>query len=436
MKVKFGFLLSTASAIAGGGYNPEKDFREAPIVMLKKVGDGVRKNDLIVEVSTDKVTTEVPLSGLCGVDSGTIVKLNFSESDTWRYGGIGEVSGEKMFMPELGEIETEDAAIEVPIGRMDDYKKLKEAAEAQDRVRAAPAARKLAQEHGIDINTINGTGPGGRVMRADVEAAIGAVTSELTPTKPESNDREALHATQIRKAIAYYMQKSHAEIPKAGDAMTVDVTNLWAFYRQRRETWREDTGTDFSFTGIFMYLATSLLYQQKDRFGIINAYWDKDEQDAYLFKHVNIGIAVQTPAGLMVPVIHSAETLSFREFMVAVHDKVQRVLAQKITLPELRDLTFTVNNVGAMGGENPDSIVPYTKENSGKERPTGMIMVLTAKWQGSNEKQYMKLAFSFDHRLFDGVPALEFVNALKRYIESKNNPEEFRELFNPDFTIK
>jgi len=119
-----------------------------------------------------------------------------------------------------------------------------------------------------------------------------------------------------------------------------------------------------------------------------------------------------------------------------VHDKVQRALERKITLPELRDLTFTVNNVGAMGGENPDSIVPYAKEMSGKERPTGMIMVLTAKWQDSAGRQYIRLAFSFDHRLFDGAPALEFVNALKVYIEGKETPDQFRELFQPDFKIK
>lgn len=430
MKVKFGFPIEALRSL--GITNPEDDFVSAKIKSwAKKPGDAVMKGELLAEVETDKVTADLNASW-----DGIIFSLAYGIDEAWELGVTkeGDELSErsevtpfgKILLPELGYIETSDATVqEVPIGQLPDH-----------RVRAAPAARKLALEHGIDINVIKGIGPVGRVTRTDVEAAIEAAKSEPISTAPESNDREPLHATQIRKAIAYYMQKSHAEIPKAGDAITVDVTNLWKFYRQRREIWREDTGTDFSFTGIFMYLATNLLYKQKDKFGIINAYWDKDEQDAYLLKHVNIGIAVQTQAGLMVPVIHSAETLSFREFMIAVHDKVQRSLAQKITLPELRDLTFTVNNVGAMGGESPDSIVPYTKESSGKERPTGMIMVLTAKWQTPEEKQYIKLAFSFDHRLFDGAPALEFVNALKRYIEGKNNPEEFRELFRQDFAIK
>lgn len=313
-------------------------------------------------------------------------------------------------------------------------------AEESGAIRAVPAARALARENNLNLLDVKGTGDYGTITLPDVQKHI----SENRMTEEPSNipdtdggDREPLHATQMRKAIAYYMAKSHAEIPKAGDSITIDVTHLWKFYKQRREVWREDTGTDFSFTGMFMFFATRLLRDRRKDFGIINAYWDKDAKDGYIFREVNIGIAVQTPEGLMIPVLHNAGALSFRELMLQVHDKVQRAMSRKITLPELRDLTFTVNNVGAMGGENPDSIVPYTKESGGKERPTGMIMVLGAvKQSPGDSRRSMTLAFSFDHRLFDGAPALEFVNAIKSYIEKKRAPEEFRELFSDDFIMK
>ena len=474
MKIKFGFLIESLRGL--GITNPEDDFISARIKSwAKKPGDAVAEGEIIVEVETDKVTEELQSAW-----TGTIFSITYQEDEEWEVGVTKDeeelpVRSEdtpfgRILLPELGYIETGDIAEETvpekPAAK--EAEVVEEASHPEEepgRAGAAPVARRIAREHGIDINTVEGTGLGGRVMRVDVEKVIAkqapAKSSEFQ--QEELEDRKSLDAMPIRKAIAYYMQKSHEEIPKAGDAITVDVTHLRQFYRERRTTWREDTGTDFSFTGLFMFMATRLLHDQRKKFGIINAYWDKDKNDAYLFKHVNIGIAIQAPEGLMVPVIQNAEMLSFRDFMLATHDKVQRAMILKIKLPELRDLTFTVNNVGAMGGENPDSIVPYTKETSGKERPTGMIMVLGAikqfpddkfiselirlfdpmlmkgvikKQEDFNVRYNMTLAFSFDHRLFDGVPALEFVNSLKRYIESKSDPEEFRELFSQDFVIK
>jgi len=454
--------------------NPENDFVVASIKHWEKnPGDRIEVGDALAVVEADKVTAEMLSSW-----SGKISNILYAEGESWELGVTKdgkELEARRedtpfgqILLPELGWIETDET---IEIKETTENKEISEIPETEKiRVRAAPAARKLAHEHGIDITTVQGSGLGGRVMRMDVEQAISTQRAEPLPYEaplrkqadlPKDEDpllvtavdRTPLNATIIRKTIAYYMQKSYAEIPKAGDAITVDVTNLRSFYRERRELWREDTGTDFSFTGLFMFLAVRLLFDQREKFGIVNAYWDKDKNDAYLFNHVNIGMAVQTPEGLMVPVIHDAEKLCLRELMAAVDDRVQRALSQKIILSELRDLTFTVNNVGAMGGENPDSIVPYTKESSGKERPTGMILVLGAIKQFPNDKfiselarlgiikekndfdarYYMTLAFSFDHRLFDGVPALEFVNALKQYIESKESSDGFRELFDPKF---
>ena len=494
-RIKIGFLVEDLRGL--GITNPEADFLSARLKRwTKKVGDIIAKGELLIEVETDKVDAE-----LTSAWTGIIAVIDYEEGEEWEVGvdkngnELSERSEDtpfgKILLPALGYIEVDGDEEESsppsetsaePVVEVSPEESDPEKAEAvsqevstedsdSERVRAAPVARRMATEHGIDINTIKGMSAGGRVMLADVERAIveqaegekPKITEEIAgkKEKPKSieeiaSDREPLNATKIRKAIAYYLKKSHEEIVKAGDSITIDVTNLWKFYKQRREIWREDTGTDFSMTGIFMFLATRLLHDQRESFGIINAYWDKNEEEGYLFKHVNIGIAIQTPEGLMVPVMHSAETLSFREFMAQVNDKVQRAMSKKITLPELHDLTFTVNNVGAKGGENPDSIVPYTKESSGKERPTGMIMVLGAIKQFPDDKfiaelvrlgviesksdfdvrTLMTLAFSFDHRLFDGVPALEFVGAIKKYIEEKDDPEEFRELFGENFSIK
>jgi len=306
---------------------------------------------------------------------------------------------------------------------------------------AVQDARRLARENGLDLSGIAGSGLDGLILTYDVEEYIGKITPEVIPDDPtEESDRVTLNASLLRKATAEFLRLSHDEIVKAGDAVEVRVSRLWDFRERYKQIWKYTTGTTLRFDYIFSYIAIRFL--MKDEFRIINAFWDKEREEGYIFKNVNLGIAVnkrptkQDPYGaLMVPVIHNADTLSFLELAKSAEDKIKRVHSGKITLPELQDLTFTVNNVGGMGGIDPDSLVPYTRESNGRKRPTGMILVLTA-MKSHEGNRYMKLAFSFDHRLFDGAPAINFVGAIKRYVEGIKDPDGFiEELLGSDSSL-
>jgi len=460
-KIKFGFLVEELKGLKIT--NPEDDFESATVKRwAKKVGDTIAEGELLAEVETDKVDTELQSSW-----TGTISAIEYEEGKEWEVGvtkdgvELPERSEDTPFgrilLPALGYIEVdgdeEESSSEAEISEVPVDEPSSEESESEEagapsqeifredaesvQVRAAPVARRMAAEHGIDINTVKGTGSGGRVMRADVERTIAEAgkREKSEVTEEIMDDREPLKASKIRKTIASMMQLSHDKIPKAGDGVTIDISTL----RNFRENCKEN-GLRISYNTIFAFLSTRLLLL--DNFKIINAYWDEDANDGYLFKHINLGVAVQTQEGLIVPVLHSAEDLSFTELGAAISDKLNRAQARKLALSELRDLTFTINNPGALGGESPDSLVPYTKESDGKLRPTGMILALGAmksRWvkkQGAMEEIIeMRLNFSFDHRLFDGVPALEFVMAIKSYIEGKENPDEFLELLSPEFNI-
>ena len=484
-KVRVGFLVKDLMGI--GITNPKDDFREAGISRwYKGIGDTVGEGEALVEIEADKVTQD-----LVSPCAGVLISINYKAGDKWEYGDVDETPYGELLLPELCVIETDgtvesEPTEEAPEGEVPEENggegeeapenassptvdealrsrfthvawniadayglnpgELISAFEGSGKIRkdfvkgfigkdqgvpsggiipAVPAARSMMGDEGIDPTTVEYSGD--VITVEDVERHKIKATERSVEEETTRDDRVALGASQLRKTVAHLLERSKREIPHAGDKVEINVSRLREFRENHKDVWRAATGNVLRYDHFFMYLVAQHL--RLSEFKVLNAYWDSEAEDAFLFKDVNLGVAVQTPTGLMVPVIHGAQKLSFSELISITEDKVERALQGKIKLADLRDLTFTVNNPGAVGGEHPDPIIPYAVESDGSERPTGMILALgRMKYDPARVGWYMNVTFKFDHRLVDGVPAIKFVMAIKYYIEGKDKAEDFLEL--------
>lgn len=238
----------------------------------------------------------------------------------------------------------------------------------------------------------------------------------------ETVAHDAPTTSKIRKTIARLLTRSCKEILHAGDTITADVTVLLEFIWRYNETAAPFSGIKLRLDHLIAWYAQEILL--KDEFCILNGYWNAEKEEAVCLPKVNIGIAVDTERGLVVPVVHDAGRLSFSEFVVAASSAIERARRGALGLHEIRDLTFTVNNTGVLGGENPSPIIPYTIAADGTERPTAMILAL-ARLRKERRRSFLPVVFRFDHRLCDGREALAFARELRERIESKKSPEEF-----------
>lgn len=350
----------------------------------------------------------------------------------------------------------------------EDVEKAKKEKPSREAPRAVPAARSYAEKHEIDLLYVKGTGPDGLIILSDVEGMLleryrehletsGGVpesaqaieSSHNTVAQKELGEqiRELMeemnnlhgelwaqeHADEtgthdapmtsaVRKTIARLLTRSWKEIALAGDTLTVDVTVLLEFISRHNTFAAPFSGVKLRLDYCIAWYARELLL--KDEFRILNGYWDAEKEEVVVLPEINIGIAVDTERGLVVPVVHDVGRLSFSEFVVAANGAIERARRGALGLHEIRDLTFTVNNTGVLGGENPSPIIPYTIAADGTERPTAMILAL-ARIRKEKRRSFLPVVFRFDHRLMDGREAVGFIRALRERIESKKSPEEF-----------
>ncbi|MEK7560678.1 MAG: dihydrolipoamide acetyltransferase family protein [Patescibacteria group bacterium] len=300
-------------------------------------------------------------------------------------------------------------------------------------IRAVPAARLLAREHGLDLAQISGSGPDGLITLSDIEdfaegthresasPSFSGETAHAATATPDivTTEYTAVKASMRRKAIAERLSFSWRTIPHAGDEVTIDVTTLVVFRETTKTVWEKLIGVSLRYDHFFLfYIARHVL---ADEFKILNAYWDDNAQQIVYCNAVNIGIAINAPEGLIVPVIRGAEKMPFEALVLATEDKIGRARANLLRPDDLDGLTITFNNVGALGGQNPRPIIPATKDRSGALRPTGVIFASGA-IQQRGRRFLMTLVYAFDHRLMDAGPIARFVAKIKADFEAIDSP--------------
>lgn len=459
-RIPFGVTLQS---VKGGTGTYDGELPGAyPVKWAKRDGDAAVKDEEIASVETDKVVLSVtaPVSGR--------VASIFPESEWSANGEMIESPFGSIIAPALGEIETDS---------VDSLEKVVESWENEGgngATRTTPLAKKMADRQGLDVRNIKGTGPGGRVCAADVESAksIRAVpiarararehginietvrgsgenglilledvqrtvealghlekTAETAERAQPSEERAGKQRTpHIRKTISRLLSKSWREIPHGRDEITADVTILVAFLKMYKTYGEQFSGIRLRLDCIIAWYAIRLLKEEK--FRILNAYWDKETEETVFLPEINIGTAVNTERGLMIPVVRNAGAHgTFSIFSGEMEAQVAKVKKSTARLSDMRDLTFTVNNTGALGGENPFSILPYAICSDGSERPTSM-MVNLPRIRKEEGRSFLSLVMFFDHRPFDGDVPMAFITELRRRIEEKKAPEDFqKELF-------
>lgn len=356
-----------------------------------KEGDYVKEGDPLVDVMTEKATVTLPSPA-----TGRVAKILAKEGETVKVGQV------------LCLIEPAEAP-----------PKAESPPEARQEVRAMPAARKLARELGVDLSKISGTGPGGVITVEDVKRAAEAKKPEASPAaaKPEAAPRpatparaeERLPVRGIRRAVAEKMKKAKTQVPHAYHVDEVDVTELVAL-RERLKAKAE--GVRLTFTPFFVKAAVAAL----KKYPLLNSAFDEERGEIVVKKYYNIGVAVDTEEGLTVVVVKNADSKSLLEIAGELQEMAERARAGKLTLDDVRDSTFTITNIGAIGGlwglpilNYPETAILATGQIRKAPRVVGDQVAA---------RHVMYIAVSFDHRVVDGGYVARFANYLKELLES------------------
>lgn len=404
---------------------------------LKQPGEKVEKYDLLVEVQTDKVNTEIP-----SPVAGTLKDVKVQEGETVPIGALlavfetaeAEATAAQQAAPPTApaQASARPAATAPPAaprsgdGGLAPVSAAASApsapsADAAD-VRATPAVRKLAAEHGIDISQVNGTGLGGRVSKKDVEDLIARrqapSAAPSAPARPAAAVRpvgiagdRALPLTPMRRAIAENMAQAWSA-PHAHAVMEIDMTKLMRYRESVRGDFAAREGFDLSPAAFIVKAAVEALRTVP----LVNASWT--DQGIVVHGAINVGYAVALgDEGLVVPVIKAADSKSITELMRAIRDIVDRAKAKKLTFDDFSGGTFTVNNTGPLGTVSSSPIVPPGQAAIVSSESIGKRLVVLDDDQIAI-RSMMNLVIGFDHRVIDGATAARFLQTMRDWLQS------------------
>ena len=391
---------------------------------LVKEGENIEEGESLVEIETDKVTTEIP-----SPRTGKILELKFEEGDTVNVGDIFVIidisdEGEREELEELEEktevVEEETAGVvgeviasseEIPAsteGQTVVSEKAKE-----KKVLATPVARQMAKDLGVDIRKVQGTGPNGRVMKEDIRKASEEVSKPVIETKEMPVEREIITEenmeriplTRIRKTIAEQMTKSRFTIPHTTAMDEIDISQLVEFRKKHKD---KLMGEDIKLTYLpFIIKAVVKVLKEYPEF---NSTYDEENEELILKYFYHIGIATDTDRGLMVPVLKNADRKSVVDIAREIEDLSTRAKDNEVEISELRGSTFTITNYGSIGGLYGIPIINYPESAI-----LGIGRIVKKPIVKDDEiaiAHVLPLSLSYDHRIIDGASGARFLNLM------------------------
>ena len=352
-----------------------------------KVGDVVKENQPLVEIITEKVTVELPSPAdgtitKIGPDAGKIVKVGevIVVIDDGKEGKGIEESSEDVI-----EVEKKDIIIEK---------------NKSNKIIATPAVKRLAKEMGVDINRVVGTEENGRITEKDVK-----LYSKLEVQSNE--ERIAFRGT--RRTIAERLSKSSDRVVQAWIMEEIDMTNVTELKNKLKETSTEDIKLTYM---PFFVKAVIRSLKSSPR---INASLDEEKEDIVIKKDYNIGIATDTKQGLLVPVIKKAQDKDITTIAKEIEKLSREAKEGELELEDTQGGTFTITNIGAIGGISSIPIVNYPEVAI---LAINKIMKKVVLWEGeivARDRVYLSL--SFDHRVLDGADVARFLNSIRKCLE-------------------
>jgi pyruvate dehydrogenase E2 component (dihydrolipoamide acetyltransferase) len=387
---------------------------------LKSEGEHVEKGEPLYELDTDKVTQEVEADA-----SGVLLQIAVQEGEVpvgRTIAVIGE-EGEEVSasangdeQPPPGSAESDVQTVEAPSqaparepereeGRAVSTEEQQASVQRDGgRVKASPLARRIARERGVELASISGTGPEGRIVAEDVERAqVGAPAAAPAVAAAPAGEVERRELTNIRKTIARRLTEAW-QIPVFQLQASVDMSRANALVARLRQD-----GTKVTVTDVLTKVCAAALLRHRE----VNAQWTDDT--ILLFPTANVGIAVATPQGLVVPVIRGAERLRLAEIAAARADLVGRARDGKLARADLEEGTFTISNLGMFRVERFTAVLnppqaAIVAVGATEEKPIALDGEVVV-------RPMLTLTATFDHRAVDGAPAAEFLQTVKELLE-------------------
>ena len=287
---------------------------------------------------------------------------------------------------------------------------------------AGPAVRRLARELGVDLGRVRGSGPAGRIVREDVITAVRQAGGQGTATRSRTSDTGATERddwgpvrreqlSRMRKTIAANMVRSVSTIPHLTNFDDADVTEL---EHLRKASAQEYAKSNVKLTALgFVIKAVSLSLRQHP---VVNASIDMEKGELVYKDYVNIGLAVDTPRGLVVPVLRNCDTMSIPQIAQSVADTAEKAKNAQYGIEDLRGGTFTISNLGAIGGTYSTPIINWPEVAIllvGRSRKMPVV-----RDDRIEARLMMPLSLSYDHRVIDGAAAARFLKEVIGYLES------------------
>jgi len=384
----------------------DEDMKEGTIIRWKKnPGDRVEKDEPLVEIETQKVNYEIQAPG------GGVLRLILKKEDelvaiNTIIAVIAEPNDDvsSYLEPEPtaakhAVTEASGAAVQAPL------KPPTASAEAGERILISPIARKLAGERGIDISTLHGTGPGGRITKEDV-LRFTPPRDEAPQAKSGRRIREVFPFSGMRKAIADRMTASWQGSPRAENIMSVDVSQLMIMREKYGDQWEERRGVRPSVTDALIAAVAGALRE----FPMVNSSLKGDRIEVY--EDINISVAVALEKGLITPVVRRADTLSVFEIAAETRRLIELVRSGKHSAETIADSTFTITNLGMYDVE---VFIPIINPPEAAILAVGKIEKKPVIIQDAIAiRSMMTLCLAYDHRVVDGALAARFLQRIKR----------------------
>ncbi len=338
---------------------------------LKKEGEEVKEGEALVRVEGEKTifTVEAPESGILG--------------------RILAREGEEVPV-------TEPIAIITSPGE-----EITEEVIPKERIRASPAAKRLAEKYGVDLSRIKGTGPGGRIIKEDMLRAI----EEIKEKKAEIKIRKIIKIEGMRRTIARRLSESHRTIPAVAIVMEVDMSKALDLKRKLKEKHQ-----NVSITAIIVKATAKALEQDL----MFNSSVKEDK--IVVYDEINIGVAVSLPDGLVVPVIRNANKKTLMEISREIETLSNKARKEGLSPEDVAGGTFTVSNLGT---KDVEFFTPIINPPQAAILGVGTISSKPISIEGKVEiRPMMYISLVFDHRVADGVPASEFLRKIKKNLEN------------------
>ncbi len=416
------------------------------VTVFVSEGDVIKPGQALLEVETDKAVIEVPCP-----PGGTIAKVLVKKGETVKVGqplvmleaagGAGaaaatasaaapaakQVAPAAKPAPVLPSPPPSPAA--APAGAVaaavDNGRSAQAAAVAEPVAAAAtvepagPAVRRLARELGVDLSRVRGSGPAGRIVREDVIAAVRQASAAPTRSRPESTATERdgwgpirrEQMSRMRKTIAANMVRSVSTIPHLTNFDDADVTEL---EQLRKASTQEYAKNNIKLTSLaFVVKAVSLSLRDHPA---VNASIDMEKGEVIFKDYVNVGLAVDTPRGLVVPVLRDCDQMSIPQMAQAIAETAEKAKNAQYGVEDLRGGTFTISNLGAIGGTYSTPIINWPEVAIllvGRSRKMPMVHE-----DRVEPRLMMPLSLSYDHRIIDGALAARFLKEVIGYLES------------------